>query len=53
MSVGGAGEARVIAQRSAVAQEEAGFTGKRKDGTGKLRKGRKPIARQRIAVATS
>ena len=49
--VSGAGGARLIVPRSAAVQGDAGFTGKRRDGTGRPRKGRRPTVRQRTAVA--
>ena len=52
MYVSDAGEARPIVLRSAVVYEGVGFTGKRKDVTGKLREGRRPIGKERTAAAT-
>jgi len=52
MSVSDAGEARLIVLRGAVVWEEAEFTGKHKDGTGRLRKARGLTGKGRTAVAT-
>jgi len=50
--VNGAGEARLIVQKSAAVQGDAGFTGKHRNGTGGPRKGRRLTVRQKTAGAT-
>ena len=52
MYVGGAGEGRRIAVRSAVLGGSAEFTGRRKDVTGRPLKGRRLIGKGRTAVGT-
>jgi len=50
--VSGAGGDRLIVPRSAAVWGDAGFTGKRRNGTGRPRKGRRLIGRQKTAVVT-
>jgi hypothetical protein len=50
--VSGAGGDRLIALRSVVVSGASGFTGKHRNGTGRPRKGRKLIGRQKTVVVT-
>jgi hypothetical protein len=50
--VSGAGGDKLIVLRSAAAQGDSGFTGKRRNGTGRPRKGRRLTGRQKTAVVT-
>jgi len=48
----GAGGDKLIVLRSAAVWGDAGFTGKRRNGTGRPREGRRLTVRQRTAVGT-
>ena len=52
MYANGAGEAKLIVPSSAVAYGEVEFTGKRRNVTGRPRKGRRLTVRQKTAVGT-